>query len=175
LSSSALTSLHQPPTAFKASPKFLPRPPTSQHKTSMRDNMEAARRMGFKEGVKREIGFDVEYPHRKSPAAPPHLQKDHRTSTCSSKTGTPSIPPPQELQHTSTPLETVRHHHPTPASMHAGFLTTTKAASVGMTRRTTHISTPSTPSNSTRTTPKNQRSPSLISSPCRTRARGVLR
>jgi hypothetical protein len=130
--------------------------------------MEAARRMGFEEGVRREIGFDVEYPHRKSPAAPPHLQKDHRTSTCSSKTGTPSIPPPHELQHTSTPLRTVRHHHPTPASMHAGFLTTTtttKAASVGM--RTAHISTPS---NSTQTTPKNPHSPSSISSPRHTQA-----
>jgi hypothetical protein len=108
--------------------------------------MEAARKMGFEEGVRREIRFDVEYPYWKSPAAPPHLQKD-RTSTCSGKTSMPSIPPPQELQHTSTPLRTVRHHHPTPASMHAGFLTTTatttKAASVGM--RTAYISTPSTP------------------------------
>jgi hypothetical protein len=59
LSSSAPASPYKPPTAFKASPKVPPQTPKSHHKTLTRDYMDA-RRMVFEEGVRREVGFDVD-------------------------------------------------------------------------------------------------------------------
>jgi hypothetical protein len=115
------------------------------------------------------------YPHQKSLAPPPHLQKDYCTSTRSSKTGTPSTPPLHELHHTSTPLQTVRPHHPTinarriPHHHHHHH----------QNRQCRDENRPHINSlnslNPTRTTPKNPRSLISISSPRRTRARSRVR